>query len=140
MAPRIRLKTKLVLAISGMVMALVVGFCSIYVRQSVHQGVQDTYENGDFVAHQIFFATHEALEIDLNSTQVDAGNPQSVRGATEEILQTDPGLNSLMQSIVASSRPIYATTTPHPHRPALPHTHPPSPFNPTPPPPPQTFL
>ncbi len=121
---KLRLKTKLVLAISGMVMALVVAFSSIYVLQIVRQRVQDTYENGDFVAHQIFFATHEALEIDLNSTQVDAGNPQSVRGATEEILQTDPGLNSLMQSIVGYSRPIYDAAIADPEGRALLHTDP----------------
>src|SRR5262249_14831603 len=101
---KLRLKTKLVLAISGMAMALVIVFCSIYVLQIVRQRIQDIYENGDFVAHEIFYATHQALEVDLTSTQVDTSNPQSVRAATEEILQTDPGLNSLMQSIVGYSR------------------------------------
>jgi PAS domain S-box-containing protein len=117
-----RLKTKLVLAISGMVMALVVASSSIYVLQIVHQRVQDTYDNGDFVAHQIFFVTHEALEADLSSTQVDTGNPQAVREATEEILQTDPGLNSLMQSIVGYSRPIYDVAIAGPDGRALLHT------------------
>ncbi len=117
-----RLKTKLVLAISGMVMALVVASSSIYVLQIVHQRVQDTYDNGDFVAHQIFFVTHEALEADLSSTQVDTSNPQAVREATEEILQTDPGLNSLMQSIVGYSRPIYDVAIAGPDGRALLHT------------------
>ena len=117
-----RLKTKLVLAISGMVMALVVASSSIYVLQIVHQRVQDTYDNGDFVAHQIFFVTHEALEADLSSTQVDTSNPKAVREATEEILQTDPGLNSLMQSIVGYSRPIYDVAIAGPDGRALLHT------------------
>lgn len=117
-----RLKTKLVLAISGMVMALVVASSSIYVLQIVHQRVQDTYDNGDFVAHQIFFVTHEALEVDLSSTQVDTSNPKAVREATEEILQTDPGLNSLMQSIVGYSRPIYDVAIADPDGRALLHT------------------
>jgi len=107
MRPRLRLKTKLVLAISGMVVALVVTFCSLYVLQIVRQRVQDTYDNGDFVAHQVFWMTREALEVDLTSTQIDTSDPRAVRQATEEILQTDPGLNSLMQSIVGYSRPIY---------------------------------
>jgi PAS domain S-box-containing protein len=124
MRPRIRLKTKLVLAISGMVMALVVAFSSIYVLQIVHQRVQDTYENGDFVAHQIFFSARQALEVDLNSTQVNTGNAQSVREATEEILQTDPGLNSLMQSIVGYSRPIYDAAIADSEGRALLHTDP----------------
>jgi len=117
-----RLKTKLVLAISGMVMALVVASSSIYVLQIVHQRVQDTYDNGEFVAHQIFFVTHEALETDLSSALVDTNDPQSVREATEEILQTDPGLNSLMQSIVGYSRPIYDVAIAGPDGRALLHT------------------
>src|SRR5260370_3412828 len=117
-----RLKTKLVLAISGMVMALVVASSSIYVLQIVHQRVQDTYDNGDFVAHQIFFVTHEALEADLSSAQVDTSNPQAVREATEEILETDPGLNSLMQSIVGYSRPSYDVAIAGPDGRALLHT------------------
>src|SRR5215470_10631628 len=104
---RLRLKTKLVLAISGMAMALVVVFSSIYVLQIVRQRVQATYESGDLIAHQIFDFTRDALEVDLSSTQVDTSNPQSLREATEEILQTDPGLNTLMESILGYSNPIY---------------------------------
>jgi PAS domain S-box-containing protein len=121
---KLRLKTKLVLAISGMAMALVIVFSSIYVLQIVRQRIQDIYENGDFVAHEIFYATHQALEVDLTSTQVDTSNPQSVRAATEEILQTDPGLNSLMQSIVGYSRPIYDAAIADPDGHALLHTDP----------------
>jgi|SRR5579859_2251749 len=124
MRPRLRLKTKLVLAISGMLMALVVAFSSIYVLQIVRQRVQDTYENGDFVAHQIFLSARQALKVDLNSTQVDTNNAQSVREATEEILQTDPGLNALMQSIVGYSRPIYDAAIADPEGRALLHTDP----------------
>lgn len=103
----LRLKTKLVLAITGIVTAVVVAFCAIYISQIVRQRILETYESGDFVAHQIFDATRQALEVDLSSTRTDLNNPKDVRDAEEEILQTDPGLNSLMQSIVGYSRPIY---------------------------------
>jgi PAS domain-containing protein len=66
----------------------------------------------------------QALEVDLNSTHVDTGNTQSVREATEEILQTDPGLNSLMQSIVGYSRPIYDAAIADSEGRALLHTDP----------------
>jgi PAS domain S-box-containing protein len=55
---------------------------------------------------------------------VDTNNRQSVRAATEEILQTDPGLNSLMQSIVGYSRPIYDAAIADPEGHALLHTDP----------------
>jgi len=124
MRPRLRLKTKLVLAISGMVVALVVTFCSLYVLQIVRQRVQDTYDTGDLVAHQIFWMTHQALEIDLSSTQIDSSNPQAVREATEEILQTDPGLNSTMQSILGYWLPIYDAAVADVDGRALLHTDP----------------
>src|SRR5919201_1038217 len=102
-----RLKTKLVLAISGMVVAVVAAFSTIYISQIVRQRINETYSDGDFVAHQIFHGTREALELDFSSTHLDTRNPKALRAATEEALQTDPGLNSLLQSIVGYSPTIY---------------------------------
>ncbi|HWR34767.1 MAG TPA: ATP-binding protein [Clostridia bacterium] len=105
--PRIRLKTKLVLAISAMVFALVAVLSWIYISQIVRQRVTESYESGDFVAHQVLHLTRQALEIDLSSTRLDVDDPQKVHDAIEEILQSDPGLNSLLQSIVGYSPTIY---------------------------------
>ncbi|HTC79166.1 MAG TPA: ATP-binding protein [Terriglobales bacterium] len=124
MRPRFRLKTKLVLAISGMVTAVVVAFATIFIFQLVHQRLSDTFENGDFVAHQIYDATRQSLEMDLSSTRVDMQDPQAVRDAYEEILQTDPGLNSLLQSIVGYSKPIYDVAVADAQGRALLHTDP----------------
>src|SRR5438270_11029200 len=96
---RMRLKTKLVLAISGMVVAVVVGFSTVYISQIVRQRVNDTYENADFSAQQVFEAAREALDVDLSSTRINPNDPRQMRDAAEELLQTDPGLNSLLQSI-----------------------------------------
>jgi len=102
-----RLKTKLVLAISSLVTAVVVTLSTLYIERLLGQRVDDLYQSGDFVAHQIFHAAREALEIDLRSTSLDAGNAAAVEAAIEESLQTDPGLNSLLQSIVGYSPTIY---------------------------------
>jgi len=102
-----RLKTKLVLAISGMVMVVVAAFSTIYISQIVRQRINETYNDADFVAHQIFHATREALELDLSNTRVDPKNPKAFRAAVQETLQTDPGLNSLLQAIVGYSPTIY---------------------------------
>src|SRR5438876_11368150 len=124
MRPRFRLKTKLVLAISGMVTAVVVAFATIFIFQLVHQRLSDTFENGDFVAPHIYDATRQSLEMDLSSTRVDMQDPQAVRDAYEEILQTDPGLNSLLQSIVGYSKPIYDVAVADAQGRALLHTDP----------------
>jgi PAS domain S-box-containing protein len=104
---RIRLKTKLVLAISAMVVALVAGFASIYVTQVVHHGIDDAYTDAGFIANQVLDAAQAALQIDLSSTKVDTEDPAAVSAAIDETLQTDPALNSLLQSIVGYSPTVY---------------------------------
>ena len=51
--PRLRLKTKLVLAISGMVFALVVTLSCVYVSQILRQRINESYDNADFIAHDL---------------------------------------------------------------------------------------
>jgi PAS domain S-box-containing protein len=104
---RLKLKTKLVMAISAMVVALVATLSYIYVSQMLRHRVREEYQTGDFIAHQIYHGAREALELDLSNAQVDANDPQAVEAAIEDSLQTDPGLNSLLQSIVGYSPTIY---------------------------------
>ena len=104
---RLRLKMKLVLAISAMVVALVTGLSAIYLSQLVRHGVEGSYLSAEFVGHQIFHATRQALEVDPSSTQLDLGDPVAVRNFVEQTLQADPGLNSLLQSIIGYSPTIY---------------------------------
>ena len=105
--PRLRLKTKLVLAITAMVLALVVTLSWVYVTQLMRQRIQETYQGADFIAHQVLTGARQALEIDLESTRIDLSDPKQVRAAVAEILQADPGLNSLLQSVVGYSPTIY---------------------------------
>ena len=107
MRPRFRLKTKLVLAISGMVVAVVATLSTIYISHTVRHAVEDSYQSADFVGHQIFHLTRQALEVDLSDTPVDLDDPKAVQAAVEEALQTDPGLNSLLQSIIGYSPTVY---------------------------------
>src|SRR5512142_3176942 len=104
---RVRLKTKLVLAISAMVFALVLGLSSIYITQLVRERINDTYDSGDVFAKQTYQVARGAMEVDLASTRVDSNDPAQVRAAVNDALQTDPGVNALMQSIVGYSPIIY---------------------------------
>src|SRR5512133_1787698 len=96
----LRLKTKLVIAITAMVVALVTALSYVYLSQLVHERIEDAYKDGDFVTHEIFNGAREALELDLSDSQIDPDNPQEVRQAIQDSLQSDPGLNSLLQSVV----------------------------------------
>lgn len=104
---RLKLKTKLVISISAMVVALVATLSYIYVSQMMRQRVREAYQSGDFTAHQIYHGAREALELDLSNARVDPDDAQAVEAAIEDSLQTDPGLNSLLQSIVGYSPTIY---------------------------------
>ncbi len=119
---RIRLKTKLVLAITLMVMALVSTLSSIYLSHLVRQRVEEVYQSAQFVGHEVFHATRQALEVDISETKADLSDPAALRAAIEEVLTTDPGLNSLLQSIVGYSPTIYDVAIVDPQGRALLHT------------------
>src|SRR5437763_15813199 len=100
---RIRLKTKLVLAITLMVTALVAALSSIYVSQIVRQRINADYQTGALVANEVLLAAEDALDIDLSN----APNPTIERQQVEEALQTDSGLNTVMNSMVGNTPIIY---------------------------------
>jgi PAS domain S-box-containing protein len=103
----LRLKTKLVLAITAMVVALVGVFAYFYISQTVRTRVNEAYIDADFVAHQVLNTAREALDVDLNPTKVDVNSPAAVKEAIKDSLQSDPGLNSLLQSDVGYSPIVY---------------------------------
>ncbi|MBV9609098.1 MAG: PDC sensor domain-containing protein, partial [Acidobacteria bacterium] len=104
---RVRLKTKLVLAISGMVFAVVTALSTVYIAHLVRHAIDDSYQDAEFVGHEIFNAARQALEVDAGSTKVDLNDPNAVRELVEDTLQTDAGLNALLQSIIGYSPTIY---------------------------------
>lgn len=121
---RLRLKTKLVLAISGMVLALVSGLSYAYLSQLIRQRISATYEDGDFLAHQIYQVSRDALDVDLSNTRVDENNPEEVRRFIESSLAEDPGVNSLIQSIVGYQPSVYEVAIADVHGNALLHSLP----------------
>ena len=98
-----RLKTKLVLSISGMVFALVAVFSYLYVSHLVRQRITEAYDSADFVAKEIREAAREASQIDLSSAFVNENDPRQIEEVLDEALRTDPGLTTLLQSVVGFS-------------------------------------
>lgn len=103
----LRLKTKLVLAITSMVVVVVTTLSSIYISQIVKQRLDETYLSGEFVCLEVFDATRGALEADLDPEKIDLADPKALREATEESLQTDAAVSTVMQSTVAYLPTIY---------------------------------
>ena len=104
--PRLKLKTKLVLAITGMVFALVLALSCIYVSQLIDQRLTEADANASFVAHQVLDAARKALETDLGPA-ADSADPAKLHETIAAILQADAGLNSLLQSVIGYSPTIY---------------------------------
>ena len=104
---RVRLKTKLVLAISGMVVAVVATFSTIYISRTVRQAVANAYDDANFVGHQIFQLTRDALQVRFSAAGIDFNDPAAVRSEVEDVLQGDPGLKSLLQSVIGYSPNVY---------------------------------
>src|SRR5258708_2529812 len=101
-----RLKTKLVIAISLMVVAVVVTLSTIYVAQLVHHVINDGVSDGEFAVNQIVHFTRGAIDRDLNATRIDPSDQKQVNDFVEESLQMDGGLNDLLESQIGYSKII----------------------------------
>jgi signal transduction histidine kinase len=102
-----RLKTKLVVAITGLVFLVVVTFSWIYLSKLLQQHIEQSYLSTDIVAHQVLFQVRQALETGLINHPVDASDPAAVRTAVAASLREDPGLNALLNSVINYSPTVF---------------------------------
>jgi signal transduction histidine kinase len=94
-----RLKTKLVLAITGLVFLVVTVLSWLFLEQLLAQRISQSYDANDMVARQILYSTQLALTNGLRGRQIDANDPTALRAAVLEVLQHDEGLNGLLSSV-----------------------------------------
>jgi PAS domain S-box-containing protein len=104
---RLRLKTKLLLAISGMVLALVAAFSYIYISHRLRQSTSEAYTRAEFVAKEIEESAREATQVNLHDPHLDVNDPARVQAELERVIREDKGLHTLLQSILAYSFAIY---------------------------------
>jgi PAS domain S-box-containing protein len=104
----VSLRTKLVFAITVMVAALVGAFSYVYLSQLVRSRLFEAYNDGQFILHEIQNSAREVVDnTELGDTRIDMDNPQEVKKALRDALQSDPGLNTLLESIVGYSPMVY---------------------------------
>ncbi len=102
-----RLKTKLVLAITVLVF-LISGILSlVYVTQLLQLAVQQTYDTNRMVADQIQFALRNALESGLKDQTVDPNNPAQLRNLEAEAVRNNSSLQAVMESVNLYSLTVY---------------------------------
>ena len=102
-----RLKTKLVLAITLLVF-LIAGLLSlVYVSQLLHSAVQQSYVNNRLVANQVRFALQHALETGLKDRKVDPKNPAQLRNLAAEAVRDNAALQAVIDSVNRYSLTVY---------------------------------
>ncbi|MBZ5705073.1 MAG: PAS domain S-box protein [Acidobacteriia bacterium] len=118
-----RRRTKLVLAITFMVTALVSGFSYIYVSQILRQRVTSAQDIASQLTSQLAYLAAEAAP-DLTSTRVDTSNPEAVHRAIAYYLSTDRDLNAMLESVVGNWPIIYDAAIVDADGKAILHTNP----------------
>jgi signal transduction histidine kinase len=102
-----RLKTKLVLAITTLVF-LVAGLVSlVYVSQLVGAAVEQSYQTNHMVAEEVWLALDKALESGLKGQQVDPNNPMQLRALEAQAVRNDAALQTVIDSVNRYSLTVY---------------------------------
>ncbi len=102
-----RLKTKLVLAITGLVFLIAGVLSLVYVGQLLHAAVQQSYDTNRMVANQVRFALQQALETGLRDRQVDPNNPAELRTLAAVVVRDDAALQAVIESVNRYSLTVY---------------------------------
>src|SRR6202171_3332165 len=118
-----RLKTKIVLAITVMVAALVLTFSYIYISELLRQRVTTAAESANQLTSNLAYLASNAAP-DLTSTKVDTTNPEAMRRAVAYYLGTDRDLNNFLESVVGTWPIIYDAAIADGDGKAILHTNP----------------
>ena len=102
-----RLKTKLVLAITALVL-LISGLLSmVYVSQLLHAAVQQSYDTNRMVANQVHFALQNALETGLRDRKFDPNHPEQLRDLVRDAVRNSQTLQAVIESVNRYSLTVY---------------------------------
>jgi signal transduction histidine kinase len=101
-----RRKTKIILAITFMVVVMVSAFSYLYISQLLRQRLAAAGDIAQLLAQQLVYSASNAVP-DLGSTRVDTDNSKSVQLAIEEYLKEDRNLNDILDSSVGNIPIVY---------------------------------
>ena len=102
-----RLKTKLVLAITGLVFLVVTVLSWLFLEQLLSQRIDQSYAANAMVARQIQYGTRLALTNGLRGRKLDPNDPVALRAAVADSLQKDEGLEALLNSVIRYSPTVF---------------------------------
>jgi signal transduction histidine kinase len=102
-----RLKTKLVLAITTLVFLISGVLSLVYVFQLLHLAVQQSYETNRMIADQVQLAVRNALETGLSDQRVDPNNPGQLRSLAAKAVRNNAALQAVVESVNRYSLTVY---------------------------------
>ena len=102
-----RRKTKIVLAITFMVVVMVTAFSYLYISQLLRQRLNNAGDIAQLLGQNIVYSAGNAVP-DITSTRIDTQNSRAVRSAIEGYLRTDANLNDMLDSFVGEAKIIWA--------------------------------
>jgi signal transduction histidine kinase len=102
-----RLKTKLVLAITGLVFLVVFTLSWIFLGQLLRQRMSQAYSANDMVAHQIALATQRSVAASLS---LNGNDPKALRAAVAKALRSDPAVAELLSSAIRYAPTVFDVT------------------------------
>jgi PAS domain S-box-containing protein len=102
-----RLKTKLVLAITSLVFIITGLLSLVYVSQLLYAAVQQSYDTNQMVANQVRMALQNALETGMVDVRVDPNNPAELSSLVAQAVRDDAALKAVMVSVNRYSLTVY---------------------------------
>jgi signal transduction histidine kinase len=102
-----RLKAKLVLAITALVFFIAGILSLVYVSELLHSAVQQSYDANHMVANQVQFAVRKALESGLMDRKIDPRNAAQLRVLAAEAVRDNAALQAVVESVNRYSLTVY---------------------------------
>ncbi len=102
-----RLKTKLVLAITALVLLIAGTLSLVYVSQLLRTSIQGSYENNRMVADQVRFAVQNALQTGLQDQKIDPGHPEQLHELALAAVRNNQTLQAVLDSVNRYSLTVY---------------------------------
>lgn len=102
-----RIRIKLVLAITCMVSAMVIALSILYLTQLLSERIQQSYQHNDIAAHQVLLAVRGAIEHGLVNVPLPPNDPNALDEALTRTLQNDVALQLTLNSFIRYAPTIY---------------------------------
>ncbi len=98
-----RLKTKLVVAATGLTFAIVVVLSSLFVGELLRQRIEQTAAANDVLVHQVWLMTRQAVESGLRANPPADTSDAALHAAVADALRDYTALTDVMNAIVRYS-------------------------------------